>query len=136
LRRFHFDQAALSAPIIEAVNHLPTPTYGVWRKSLAVTGSSGTTRTFECNCVVIRPDPCLDGSPIFLPMTTLRDIHIHLSLAARQWWFEVPSVELLPLHQFAKKCRNASHVFAVVKLPEEIWLPGETESTSTHSLPH
>jgi hypothetical protein len=62
-------------------------------------------------------------------MTTFEDHHIHLSPANRQWWFETPSIEILSPHKFAKQCCNHAHIFAVVKLPEEIWLLEEQETS-------
>lgn len=51
----------------------------------------------------------------------------------KQWWFEhkKETIEWLEPHQFAKACKNQAHVFAVVKTPEEVWLPPEEEEEST-----
>jgi len=50
----------------------------------------------------------------------------------KQWWFEhkKETMEWLKPHQFAKACRNQARVFAVVKTPEEVWLPPEDEEES------
>ncbi|KAJ5267259.1 hypothetical protein N7478_010067 [Penicillium angulare] len=47
----------------------------------------------------------------------------------KQWWFEHKrkTMEWLKPHQFAKACRNQAHIFAVIKTPEEVWLPPEEE---------
>lgn len=61
-------------------------------------------------------------------MTTMSDLKIHLSPWNRKWWFEFSSIELVSAHKFAKSCRNLAYVFAVVKPPEEVWLPDDSRS--------
>lgn len=63
-------------------------------------------------------------------MTTLEDHHIYLSAWNRQWWFEVSTISHQKPHKFVKTCRNLTHVFAVVKMPEDIWLPTDTNESS------
>lgn len=120
----------MTAPIIEAVNQITTPTYGVWRVPITAVDSRGTSRTFERPCVAIDRDPRLEGSPVLLSMTTLRDQRVHLSAWNRQWWFEntAAALALLTPRKFAKACRGHSHVFAAVTLPEPVWLPEEKPS--------
>jgi hypothetical protein len=70
-------------------------------------------------------------------MTTFQDHFVHLSPWNRQWWFETTTAAttLLNPRKFAKACRNQAHVFAIVKMPEEIWLPDEEDhSTNTNSV--
>jgi transposase InsO family protein len=70
-------------------------------------------------------------------MTTVRDEHIDFSPYKRRWWYVVPSYSIATPHQFVKECRNQAYVYAVVKLPEEVWLPGDNleNPTSSEGLP-
>jgi hypothetical protein len=60
-------------------------------------------------------------------MTTLQDHKILLDPSNQHWWFKTPTFEILPRRKFVKACRNHAYVFAIVKMPEDIWLPGEEE---------
>lgn len=66
-------------------------------------------------------------------MTTIHDEDIHIAGRSRLWWFEAPSIQLLPPKRFAKAARNHAHVFAVVRMPEEIWLPTDSDDTEQPS---
>jgi transposase InsO family protein len=70
-------------------------------------------------------------------MTTVRDEHIDFSPYKRQWWYVAPSYSIATPHQFVKECRNHAYVYAVVKMPEEVWLPGDDleNPTSSEGLP-
>jgi hypothetical protein len=70
---------------------------------------------------------------MLLSITILKDLRIHLSLWNQQWWFEVSSILHLNPHQFTKSCRNYAYIFAVVKLPEDIWLPMDPDETPRDS---
>ena len=120
VRKYKLQAAKLTEPFIRAINRRTTPTYGVWNVPLKATDSRGTTRRFTRACVAIDRDPRLDGSPILLSMTTIHDLDIHLAGRSGLWWFGTPSIEALPPKRFAKEARNYAHVFAVVKLPEEV----------------
>ena len=124
---YKLQAAKMTAPLVEAVNQLNTPSYGVWKVPFYITDSRGTTQYIERPCVAINRDPSLLGSPILLSMTTLQAYHIHLSPYNYQWWFETPQIKALNRFQFAKECRNHAYVFAITKMPEEIWLPDEPD---------
>ena len=98
-----------------------------------MTDSRGTTKTFKRACVAIDRDPRLEGSPVLLSKTTLDDLDISLRPKTSSWWFENKDFELLQPHQFAKAAKNEAMIFAVLKLPEEIWLPDEEELKSFNS---
>ncbi|RJE17540.1 to reverse transcriptase, partial [Aspergillus sclerotialis] len=129
-KQHKLQQAKATAPMLEAVNQLDTPSYGVWKVPFSITDSRGTTKYIERSCVAINRDSSLDGSPILLSMTTLRAYHIHLSPYNYQWWFETPSFELVNGYKFMKTCRNYAYVYTITKLPEEIWLPDESDADS------
>ena len=128
VKNHRLEQAKLTAPLVTAINRRSTPTYGVWKVPITAVDSRGTTRSFERSCVAIDRDPRLEGSPILLSMTTLCDLRIHLSAWNRKWWFETSATELLSPHKFTKASRNHANVFAVVKMPEEVWLPHDDET--------
>lgn len=129
VKTYKFQQAKLSEPFIHAINQRPTPTYGVWTIPLEATDSRGITRRFTRSCVAIDRDPRLHGSPVLLSMTTIHDLDIHISGQSGHWWFGTPAIEILPPKKFAKQARNHAYVFAVVRLPEEVWLPIDREPT-------
>lgn len=136
-KKHRLQQAKLTAPLISAINRRSTSTYGVWRIPITMVDSRGTTRSFQRSCVAIDRDPRIEGSPVLLSMTMLRDHRIHLSTWNRKWWFESSPTELLSPHKFTKASRNHAHVFAVVRMPEEVWLPHDDETTqpATTDLP-
>jgi hypothetical protein len=69
-------------------------------------------------------------------MTTIHDLDIHIAGRSGLWWFGTPSIEILPPKRFAKNARNHAHVFAVVKLPEEVWLPIDRDADETPPEPY
>lgn len=131
VKKHKLQAAKLTEPLIHAINRRTTPTYGVWNVPLKATDSRGTTRRFTRNCVAIDRDPRLNGSPILLSMTTIHDLDIYIAGRSGLWWFGMPFVEILTPKRFAKKARNHAHVFAVVKLPEEVWLPVDRDTDET-----
>ena len=64
-----------------------------------------------------------------LSITTIYDHDIYLGGRSSLWWFGTPSIEILPAKKFAKQARNHAYVFAVVRLPEEVWLPVDRDTT-------
>jgi hypothetical protein len=136
-QQHNLGRAPLTGVIISAINKKSTPTYGVWIVPITATDSRGTTRTFSRHCLAIDRDSRLEGSPVLLSMTTVRDEHIDFSPYKRRWWYVVPSYSIATPHQFVKECRNQAYVYAVVKLPEEVWLPGDNleNPTSSEGLP-
>ena len=136
-QQYGLSRAPLTGVMISAVNKRSTPTYGVWTIPITATDSRGTTRTFHRNCLAIDRDPRLEGSPVLLSMTTVRDEHIDFSPYKRQWWYVALSYSIATPHQFVKECRNHAYVYAVVKMPEEVWLPGDDreDPTSSEGLP-
>jgi transposase InsO family protein len=124
------DRAKLTHPLIEAVNNLPVPTYGVWNVPIIATDSRGTRREFTRPCVAIDRDPRAEGSPVLLSMTTLTDLRVHLSPYNRNWWFEVEAakISLLTAYKFAKACRRRAVVYALVGVAEELPLPDEDDA--------
>lgn len=139
VKKYKFQQAKLTEPLIYAINRRDTPTYGVWTIPIEATDSRGITRRFTRACVAIDRDPHLTGSPVLLSMTTIHDHDIHIAGRSRQWWFESKALEILKPKRFAKAARTHAHAFAVVRLPEEVWLPVDRndteEPTDLHHLP-
>lgn len=135
VQKYHFDQAKYNAPLLEVVGRQGAPTYGVWTIPITVYDSRGTKREFSRPCVAVDRDPRLSGSPVLLSNTTIQEMRIVLAPWRKQWWFEYKkeTMEWLEPHQFAKACRNQARVFAVVKTPEEVWLPPEEEEELTAS---
>lgn len=131
VKKYKLQRAKLIEPLIYAINQRKTPTYGVWTIPLQATDSRGITRRFTRSCVAIDRDPRLEGSPILLSMTTIYDLDIYIAGRNNLWWFGTPSIEVLPPRQFTRKTRNHTHVFAVVKLPEEVWLPVDRDTDET-----
>jgi hypothetical protein len=69
-------------------------------------------------------------------MTTIHDLDIHIAGRSGLWWFRMPSIEILLLKRFAKNARNHAYVFAVVKLPKEVWLPIDRDADETLPEPY
>lgn len=139
VKKYKLQAARLTEPLIRAINRRTTPTYGVWSIPLKATDPRGTTRRFTRACVAIDRDPRLIGSPVLLSMTTIHDLDIYIAGQSGLWWFGTLSIKALSPKRFAKEARNHAHVFAVVKLPEEVWLPIDREhdeaSSELHRLP-
>lgn len=136
VRKYRLQPAKLTEPIIRAINRRNTPTYGVWSVPLKATDSRGITRRFTRPCVAIDRDPRLTGSPVLLSMTTIHDEDIYLAGRLRRWWFGNGSFEVLTPKRFARAAQRHAYVFAVVKMPEEIWLPVDGNDTEPPSKPY
>lgn len=137
-RKLRLQQCRLTYPIIRAIGELQTPTFGVYSVPIRATDSRGTTRSFNRPCVAINRDLSPKNSPVLLSMTTMQQHQIRLDAPTRRWWYQSQDMKLLNGHKFAKVCRNHAYVFAVVKMPEEIWLPGDPnvlQTGNTQTLP-
>ena len=82
-RQYGLSRAPLTGVIISAINRRSTPTYGVWIVPITATDSRGTTRTFKRHCLAIDRDLRLEGSPVLLLITMVRDEYINFSLYKR-----------------------------------------------------
>ena len=99
---------------------------------LTMTDSRGTKRTFSRPCTVVDRK---GGSPVLLSMTALSDESIHLEPLSRNWWFniQIHQFSILSPRKFMKACRNQACVYAVIKAPEELYLPDEDDAAESFS---
>jgi hypothetical protein len=120
---------------LEGVSIERLRTHRVYWVPLTITDSRGITKTFKRPCIGIDRDPT--GSPILLSRTTLDEFDIILRLRTSEWWFGANKFELLNPYQFAKKVRNKAYIYALVKMLEHVWLPGEDQDQeiSEHDIP-
>jgi hypothetical protein len=69
-------------------------------------------------------------------MTTIHDHDIYLAGRTRHWWFGTEAIQILTPKRFAKAAKHHAHVFAVVAMPEEVWLPVDGDTAESSSKPH
>jgi hypothetical protein len=76
-------------------------------------------------CVGIDRDSRLEGSPVLLSRTFINEFDVILRPSVDKWWFGVKGFELQKPHKFTKQSKNAAVIYALIKMPEEVWLPDE-----------
>ena len=125
--KYSLKTAPFSAPILALPGGAQISPSRVVHVPLTMTDSRGTKRTFSRPCTVVEQK---GGSPVLLSMTVLTQESIHIEPATRKWWFntQIHQPSILPPRQFMKVCKNQACVYAVIKAPEELYLPDEEDA--------
>ena len=126
VERHSLEMAPFTAPHIVAVDDNHFESLGVVYVPLKLTDSRGVVRRIRRPCSVIRSK---GGSPILFSMAALTEESIHLDPFTRKWWFNVriSQVTLLKPKQFKRECRKVAFVYALMRMPEEVYIPEEDE---------
>ncbi|OQE16552.1 hypothetical protein PENFLA_c027G03970 [Penicillium flavigenum] len=122
--------APFSSPSIKGVAPDRLRTHGVFWVLFTIRDSRGIEKTAKRACIGIDRDSRLEGSPILLSRTFINEFDVILRPSVDKWWFGVKSFELQNPHKFAKQSRNAAVIYALIKMPEEVWLPDENIGAS------
>lgn len=116
-------------------------TYGVFEVPFSITDSHGVTKEFIRPCTAIDRDPRVEGCPMLLSMTFLRDERVHLEAYSGRWWFETTArvFQLVRATKMRRICKNAAAIYAVIQAPQqpdedsEVWLPMDEEDMAKPS---
>ena len=126
--------APFSSPSLKGVAPERLRTHGAFWVSFTINDSRGTRKTIKRPCIGIDRDPRTEGSPVLLSRTFLNEFDITLHPRVNHWWFGTKSFDLVNPHRFAKLSRNSATIYALVKMPEQVWLPDEDTTDSTTDL--
>ena len=132
--KYSLQTAPFSAPTLALPGGTQIPPSRVVHVPLTMTDSRGAKRTFSRPCTVVEKK---GGSPVLLSMTALTQQSIHIEPATRKWWFniQIHQLSILTPRKFIKACKNQACVYAVIKAPEELYLPDEDDGGDPSPLP-